>query len=117
MPFDDVAWAHSDSVAQSWLDKIHQHDTLLEIAKFIQKHRGGIGVRLWDPQLGGFNVTYRMEFMDGGSAIIRFPLPGVSMFPEEKIQNEVAVMKYIHEHTSIPVPFILHWGNRDESPC
>lgn len=38
------------------------------------------------------------------------------MFPEEKIRNEVAAMRYIQDHTSIPVPFILHWGTKEESP-
>lgn len=57
-----------------------------------------------------------MKFQDGGSAVIRFPKPGVTMFPEEKIRNEVTVIKYIQDHTTIPVPFILHWGTKDESP-
>jgi hypothetical protein len=57
-----------------------------------------------------------MKFKDGGSAIIRFAKPGVNMFPEEKVRNEVAAIRYIHEHTTIPVPFILHWGTKDESP-
>ncbi|KAG8408730.1 hypothetical protein J3458_019747 [Metarhizium acridum] len=38
------------------------------------------------------------------------------MLPEEKIQNEVATIRYIQDHTAIPVPFILHWGTREESP-
>lgn len=38
------------------------------------------------------------------------------MFPEEKVRNEVAAIRYIQDHTSIPVPFILHWGAKDESP-
>lgn len=39
------------------------------------------------------------------------------MFPEEKVRNEVAIMRYIQTYTSIPVPFILHWGTKEESPC
>ncbi|OAA53088.1 Protein kinase-like domain protein [Cordyceps fumosorosea ARSEF 2679] len=38
------------------------------------------------------------------------------MFPEEKVRNEVAMIRYIQDHTSIPVPFILHWGTKEESP-
>lgn len=56
-----------------------------------------------------------MKFQDEGSVIIRFPKPGTAMFPE-KVRNEVAVIRYIQEHTSIPVPFILHLGAREESP-
>ncbi|PWY80878.1 phosphotransferase family protein [Aspergillus sclerotioniger CBS 115572] len=57
-----------------------------------------------------------MKYADGGSAIIRFAKPGATMFPEEKIRNEVAAIRYIQDHTSIPVPFILHWGTAEESP-
>ena len=57
-----------------------------------------------------------MKFQDGGSAIIRFPKPGATMFPEEKVRNEVAAIRYIQEHTSVPVPSILHWGTKEESP-
>jgi hypothetical protein len=38
------------------------------------------------------------------------------MFPEEKVRNEVAVMRYIQDQTSIPIPFIFHWGTKKESP-
>lgn len=75
-----------------------------------------VPVQLFSPILGGFNASLRMEFEDGGSAIIRFPIPGLSTFPEEKVRNEVAVMWYLQEHIAIPVPLILHWGGREESP-
>lgn len=57
-----------------------------------------------------------MQFQDGGSAVIRFPKAGTTMFPEEKMRNEVAAMKVIQEKTPIPAPFILHWEMREESP-
>ncbi|PKY04497.1 hypothetical protein P168DRAFT_236361, partial [Aspergillus campestris IBT 28561] len=65
---------------------------------------------------GAFNVSFRMKFEDGGSALIRFPKLGATMFPEENVRNEVAVIRYIQEHISIPVPFILHWESKNESP-
>lgn len=73
-------------------------------------------MELCDPKAGYFNIMFRMKFQDGGSAVIRFPKPGVTMFPEEKIRYEVAAIRYIQDHTSIPVPFILHWGTKEESP-
>lgn len=57
-----------------------------------------------------------IQFEEGGSAIIRFPKPGATMFPEAKVRNEVAVIRYLQDNTSIPVPFILNWGSREESP-
>ena len=69
-----------------------------------------------DPKAGAFNALFRMKFQDGGSAVIRFPKPGITMFSEEKIRNEVAMIRYIQYHTAIPVPFIIHWGTKEESP-
>ena len=38
------------------------------------------------------------------------------IFLEEKVHNEAVVMRYVCEHTTILVPFILHWGTKEESP-
>ncbi|QQK40416.1 Aminoglycoside phosphotransferase [Penicillium digitatum] len=38
------------------------------------------------------------------------------MFPKEKVRNEVAIIRYIHDQTSIPAPFVLDWGTRKDSP-
>lgn len=57
-----------------------------------------------------------MKYENAPSAIIRYPQPGATMFPEEKIRNEVATMRFIHNKTSIPVPFVLHQGTKKESP-
>ncbi|KAJ5921912.1 hypothetical protein N7516_009615 [Penicillium verrucosum] len=65
---------------------------------------------------GAFNISLRMKYENGSSAVKRFPQPGATMFPEEKVRNEIAIMRFIHDKTSIPVPFILHWGTRKESP-
>jgi hypothetical protein len=37
------------------------------------------------------------------------------MFLGGKVPNEVATIRYIQENRSIPVPFILHWGTKEES--
>lgn len=112
MRFDDVAWEESENIESAWVKAILQEASLRAIGQLIVKHRQGIPTELCDPKAGAFNVHFHMKFQDGGSAVIRFPKPGCTMFPEEKIRNEVAVMKYIQDNTSIPVPFILHWGDK-----
>jgi hypothetical protein len=37
-------------------------------------------------------------------------------FPEEKIRYEVATMRYVAAHTTIPVPKIYHYGPASENP-
>ncbi|KAK3192348.1 hypothetical protein K4F52_001561 [Lecanicillium sp. MT-2017a] len=117
MPFDDVAWEESERIEEEWCKAIVQETTLRAIGDFIVKHRGGgVPTELSILKNGGFNAHFRLEFQDGGSAVIRFPKPGATMFPEEKMRAEIAVMRLIQEKTTVPVPFILHWGSREESP-
>ncbi|KAF1951206.1 phosphotransferase family protein [Byssothecium circinans] len=116
MNYDDVAWERSDAIFDAWKKKLHENDTKLAIVNLIKKHRGGVPTELFAPQRGSYNVTIRLQFADGGSAVIRIPCPGIHMFPDEKIRNEVAVMKLISEKTTIAVPFVLHHGSAEECP-
>lgn len=91
-------------------------ESLRPISKLIAKHRGEVPTELCAAIRGSFNVCLRMKFLDGGSAIIRFPCRGYIIYPKEKVRNEVAVMRFIEEKTSIPVPHIFYYGMTDESP-
>lgn len=117
MKFDDLAWDRSDDVAKAWKDALFDEKVFREIGRFIIKHRGGPAEVLFSQLKGSFNLMFRMKFMDGGSAIIRFPIPGVSMFPEEKVKREVSVIRFIERHTSVRVPHVLHYGMTDQSPA
>lgn len=117
MDYDNALWSQSDSIFEPWKNKIFKHTTLHEIGKFIYQHRGGVPDELFSPRRGAFNLILKMRFEDGGSAVIRFPCLGASMFPEEKVQHEVAVMQYLSFHTSLPIPHVLHYGDEEESPC
>jgi hypothetical protein len=83
----------------------------------IQHHREGIADRLFPPRKGSFNMVIRLRFLDGASTIIRLPIPGYSIFPEEKVQREVSVMRFLERHTDIRVPHILHYGMAEHSPA
>jgi len=90
-------------------------ESYLAIGGLIVKHRDGTPTELCAPVRGAFNVCLRMKFEDGGSSMIRFPCPGVVIVPEEKVRNEVAVMRFIKKNTTIPVPHVYHYGMTDES--
>jgi aminoglycoside phosphotransferase (APT) family kinase protein len=117
MKFDDVAWDRSDAIYAAWKKKLFNEDVFREIGGFIVKQRRGPPEELFNPQKGAFNLIFRMKFRDGGSAIIRFPIPGISVFAEEKVRREVSVMRFIERHTSIRVPHVLHYGMTEESPA
>ncbi|KAL9101862.1 MAG: hypothetical protein Q9163_002929 [Psora crenata] len=114
MSYDDVAWANSEDTFNEWRKKLYTEESFRAIGKLIAKHRGGVPRELYAPTRGSFNVCFRMRFEDG-SAIIRFPCPGVVMFPEEKIHNEVAIMRFLEQNTSIPVPHVIYYGMKEDS--
>lgn len=115
MCYDDVAWEQSDDVSDNWLLQFLDIDVKRPIAKFILNHDSGDDPEFTILQKGSFNITLRMKYTYSATNI-RFSQPGAILFPEEKVKNEVAVMRYISDQTSIPVPFILHSGTREESP-
>ncbi|KAJ5194660.1 uncharacterized protein N7498_008098 [Penicillium cinerascens] len=117
MGFDEIAWDKSDLAFAAWKEKLFKEEALQEIGAMIIKHRGGPADELFSPQKGAFNVILRMKFLDGGSAIIRFPGPGYSVFPEEKVRMEVSMMGFIEQRTSIRVPHVLYYGMTEESPA
>ena len=115
MPYDDVAWEQSDDVSDNWLLQFLDIDVKRPIAKFILKHDSGDDPVFTILRKGSFNITLQMKYTYSATNI-RFSQPGAILFPEEKVKNEVAVMRYVSDQTSIPVPFILHSGTREESP-
>ncbi|GJP95617.1 phosphotransferase family protein [Aspergillus niger] len=115
MSYDDVAWEQSDDISDSWVEQFHDIGVKKAIGYFILRHDSGDKPRLSLIGKGSFNIILRMKYTHK-STDIRFSQPGAILFPEEKTTNEIAVMRYIADQTSIPVPFVLHSGTRDESP-
>lgn len=117
LDFDYVAWDQSDKRFDTWKnEKLLKQENLIAAGNLIDKWRGGVPGTLLTPGRGSFNVWVRLEFVDGGSAVMRIPCYGRSMFPDEKIQREVSVIRFLEFHTSIPVPHILHYGMAKERP-
>ena len=115
MYYDDVAWEQSDDVSDNWLLQFLDIDVKRQIAKFVLKHDSGDDPEFTIFRKGSFNITLQMKYTYSATNI-RFSQPGAILFPEEKVQNEIAVMRYISDQTLIPAPFILHSGTREESP-
>ncbi|PYI00020.1 hypothetical protein BO71DRAFT_436852 [Aspergillus ellipticus CBS 707.79] len=116
MDYDDVAWAKGDEIFAPWRSLIFEPEVLRDIGRFIDKHRGGVPDELFFPKRGSFNAWLRTHFEDGGSTVIRLPCPGASLFPEEKVKREVAVMQFLEYFTNLRIHYILHHGMTEESP-
>ncbi|KAF3481571.1 uncharacterized protein GIQ15_04330 [Arthroderma uncinatum] len=117
MLYDDISWEQSDAVFDAFKKKASSPDVLMAITEFMAEKypssRPNDRARIIG--VGAFNFCYRMEFDDGFASLLRLASPGRSMFPEEKTEAEVAVMRFIKANTSIPVPNILDWGM--QAPC
>ena len=59
---------------------------------------------------GAFNISYRVTYAKGHRVLARFIALGRVIARDEKVQDEVAIMKYVAEHTTIPVPKVLGHG-------
>ncbi|PKY00585.1 hypothetical protein P168DRAFT_299958 [Aspergillus campestris IBT 28561] len=117
MHYDDAAWEISDKIADAWPNRIFDPVVFNQIGHFLLEHyQAGDAVQFTPLPTGAFNLALRMKFERTRDAIIQFPLPGAIMFPEEKVRNEVAVVRFIAYKSAIPVPFIIHSGRKMESP-
>lgn len=100
-------------MAYFYAEDVHLRQSIID---FICKHRPGENPRLGDAwKFGSYNYNIELVF-DDGSVLFRFPIPGVVVYPDDKIKAEVATIRYVAEHTNIPVPRIYHWGTAADNP-
>ncbi|KAJ3478400.1 hypothetical protein NLG97_g8590 [Lecanicillium saksenae] len=105
-----------DGVTNRWRDLLSEESARQAISQFVVRYRPGIATGLSELDTTDFSAVFKIKFRDGGSAVIRFENPGVSSFPEEKIKHEAATLRFIQDNTPIPVPYVHHWGTRENSP-
>jgi aminoglycoside phosphotransferase (APT) family kinase protein len=116
MHYDDVAWEKSEAIADEWVRHFLEPEIIKSVGNFlIRHHRPGEASMFSFLEKGAYNISFQMEYKNARTAVIRFPQPGATMFPEEKVCNEVAAMRYIYDQTSIPVPFVHHYASRKKS--
>ncbi|KAJ6440714.1 hypothetical protein O9K51_06504 [Purpureocillium lavendulum] len=114
--FDDSAWDYGDKIFQDWKQALQTSDTYKSIAEATKEHSMAIATEILPPIKGAFNVVYRVDFVTGASSAFRLSIPSYFDSGDEKILAEVATMRYIADKTSIPVPFVFHYGSKEKSP-
>lgn len=115
MRFDDVAWEQAEEVSDNWLLQFLDHDVLVPIGYFMLDQNGCKGNNFNILEKGSYNILLRLK-NEHEATIIRLSQPGAVFFPEEKVMNEVATMRFLADKTSIPIPLIHHSGTKKESP-
>ncbi|KAF2429614.1 hypothetical protein EJ08DRAFT_270470 [Tothia fuscella] len=64
---------------------------------------------------GGFSKALLMKREDGTEVIAKIPFPNAGP-PMYTTASEVAVLKYVKEHTTVPVPKVLAWSSDSSNP-
>jgi hypothetical protein len=107
--YDELAETDGDNEFKAWVLKVI--DAKQEIVSFVASRRPGKPAGEFDVYLkGSFNLSLVVRFSDGGpKAVIRFPKPGrtATALQGEKVRNEVQVLKFLSEKTTIPVPRVV----------
>lgn len=106
MEYDEIRLEGFEKVNSDWKELHLQLEE--RICKLVDRYRNRKGGVIREIQSHNFDILFRMHWDDEGvDWLIRFPMEGRSMFPENKVKHEVAIMQFIAEKTSIPVPRLI----------
>lgn len=111
MDFDHLAEERETKIYTVWLQMLLKNSPEQLAATVAAKHQSAAPTTASFYSSGAFNVCYRVRFDDGSCALVRFAALGRVKFRKEKVQNEVAIMEYLAQNTSIPVPVVLGTGS------
>ncbi|KAI1935879.1 hypothetical protein LOZ52_003271 [Ophidiomyces ophidiicola] len=115
MEFDCSRDNYQKQLMEDWARKFDS--SLLQIGEMAGKYRQNPRCTLVSKHCGSFNFCVRLHWDDDGPDwLIRFQIPGKTVFADEKLRGEIAVMKLVRRNTSIPVPEIITYGSAAENP-
>lgn len=113
---DDEACKKANTLYILWTRNLRQCSADRIAAKLAAQHRQEIPTKAIHCRDGAYNRCYRIIFQKGPDAIVRFPIMGRVALRKEKINDEVAVMAYIAQATSIPIPAVRGNGVSGSGP-
>lgn len=113
---DDVAWEQAEDTSDNWLAQFLEVGFLRPIADFVLAYNRGVATEFAILRKGSYNISLRLKYRNGAT-VIRLSQPGAVFFPEEKVVDEVAVMRFLADQTFHPSAFRCRLGDQDgESP-
>ncbi|OOF97130.1 hypothetical protein ASPCADRAFT_165669 [Aspergillus carbonarius ITEM 5010] len=110
MDFDHLAEERSNLIFAVWVQNLVRNSPERLAAKLASQHCPGEAVTAARLSNGASNFCYRVSFEDGTRVVVRFTALGRVLLRREKVKDEVAIMEYIAQHTSIPVSKVLGSG-------
>lgn len=112
---DELAHAQADRIHLKWVNALLASKPGELSVQLATRHVNGIPRHagyLWN---GAFNVCFRVTY-DNMSAVVRFTSNGRVIFLKEKLRDEVEIMRYLAENTSVPVPMVFGFGQCERAP-
>jgi aminoglycoside phosphotransferase (APT) family kinase protein len=111
MDFDDLAKQQSDRIFQVWIQNLLGNSPETLAGKLASRHcPGSTPVTASRLPNGAFNICYRVTFENDRRVVIRFVGLGRVIARNEKVEDEVAIMQYLAQHTAMPIPNVLGSG-------
>ncbi|KAJ5249862.1 hypothetical protein N7489_000272 [Penicillium chrysogenum] len=110
MDFDSLAKQQSDRIFQVWIQNLLRNSPENLAGKLASRHCHGTPMTALRLPNGAFNICYRVTFENGHRVLVRFTALGRVIARNEKVEDEVAIMGYVAQHTTIPVPHVLGYG-------
>ena len=97
MDFDHLAEKKHEQKVTAWLDLWLTRSPEILSMQLAKKHRRSETVSACLQKSGAFNICYRVRYDDGPDVIVRFAALRRAILHREKVQNEVATMKYTQD--------------------
>ncbi|KAH7157659.1 hypothetical protein B0J13DRAFT_650261 [Dactylonectria estremocensis] len=106
LPHMFKAEANAEDECRAWICQLI--DARDEVVAFVD-------ARLYGKGTGDFHIGFRGH---RPSVLIHFAKPGHAKWQwrTKKAMNEVHIIQYLRQHTTIPLPYIPCWGLTEESP-
>ncbi|KAJ5591701.1 phosphotransferase enzyme family protein [Penicillium hispanicum] len=116
MDVDNLAAQQSDRIFQAWIQNLLRNSPEELAGKLASRHCPGTPITASRLSNGAFNVCYRVTFENGHRVVVRFTALGRVVARKEKVDDEVAIMEFLGQHTTIPVPKIFGHGKSVVGP-
>ncbi|KAM5435813.1 hypothetical protein MferCBS31731_006070 [Microsporum ferrugineum] len=110
MEFDRIVSQKQEQKFAAWLKLFLSKTPEILSMQIAYQHRPGNPRSACRWKSGAFNICYRVRYEDGFHLVVRFSALGKAILRQEKARQEVAVMNYLRQNTSIPVPEVLGSG-------
>ncbi|KAJ4854610.1 phosphotransferase enzyme family domain-containing protein [Trichoderma breve] len=105
--FPDATEDQVNEAKRTFIESLDLH----AICDLASRYNNGKSCRVVSKKNGSFNVCFFVEFdHDGSKWTVRIPIEAAQNSAWEKLESEVATIRYLERNTKIPVPHVRAYG-------